>query len=450
MPDSNQNNLNILSVSELNNSAKRLLEKNYSAVWIKGEVSNFRSYDSGHWYFKIKDDSSEIQCVMFRFRNSSSNMQPIDGDQLILNGSISMYLAKGTYQFQVDSIEYAGEGVLLKNFEILKNKLNKEGFFEESHKLEIPLLPKHIGVITSTSGVVIEDIRNVLSRRAPLIEVSLIPSLVQGDGSEDSLLNAILKIDELHRLKSLDIVIFARGGGSLEDLWSFNSEKLAKEIFKLNIPTISAIGHETDFTICDFVSDLRAPTPSAAAEIISEGFVEKKSDLKDGILILVNSLKNQISYYENKLNVVNKSLINPKTKIYQNNQKLDELKNLLKKQMFQNFLNYKNVIDFSFSDLLKSNPANKILVIKKELEGNINLMNKAMQSFVELRLEKFSSVVGEMNSLSPLNVLSRGYSISKNKKTDKIIRSKKDINLGDVISTKASEISFESKVTKTD
>ena len=323
MPDSNQNNLNILSVSELNNSAKRLLEKNYSAVWIKGEVSNFRSYDSGHWYFKIKDDSSEIQCVMFRFRNSSANMQPLDGDQLILNGSISMYLAKGTYQFQVDSIEYAGEGVLLKNFEILKNKLNKEGFFEESHKLEIPLLPKHIGVITSTSGVVIEDIRNVLNRRAPLIEVSLIPSLVQGDGSEDSLLNAILKIDELHRLKSLDIIILARGGGPLEDLWSFNSEKLAKEIFKLNIPTISAIGHETDFTICDFVSDLRAPTPSAAAEIISEGFVEKKSDLKDGILILVNSLKNQISYYENKLNVVNKSLINPKTKIYQNNQKLD-------------------------------------------------------------------------------------------------------------------------------
>jgi exodeoxyribonuclease VII large subunit len=215
MPDSNQNNLNILSVSELNNSAKRLLEKNYSAVWIKGEVSNFRSYDSGHWYFKIKDDNSEIQCVMFRFRNSSSNMQPIDGDQLILNGSISMYLAKGTYQFQVDSIEYAGEGVLLKNFEILKNKLNKEGFFEESHKLEIPLFPKHIGVITSTSGVVIEDIRNVLNRRAPLIEVSLIPSLVQGDGSEDSLLNAILKIDELHRLKNLDIIIFARGGGSL-------------------------------------------------------------------------------------------------------------------------------------------------------------------------------------------------------------------------------------------
>ena len=172
--------------------------------------------------------------------------------------------------------------------------------------------------------------------------------------------------------------------------------------------------------------------------------------MKDGILILVNSLKNQISYYENKLNVVNKSLINPKTKIYQNNQKLDELKNLLKKQMFQNFLNYKNVIDFSFSDLLKSNPANKILIVKKELEGNINLMNKAMQSFVELKLEKFSSIVGEMNSLSPLNVLSRGYSISKNKKTDKIIRSKKDINLGDVISTKASEISFESKVTKTD
>ena len=282
MQNSNQkNNLDILSVSDLNNSAKRLLEKNYSSIWIQGEVTNFRSYDSGHWYFKVKDDNSEIQCVMFRFRNNSANMKPSDGDKEVLNGSISMYVAKGSYQFQVDSIEYAGEGVLLKSFEALKKRLQNDGFFDEETKSNLPYLPQHIAVISSANGAVIQDIRNVINRRAPLIDITLIPALVQGDGSEESLLNALTQVKKLNDLKKVNALILARGGGSLEDLWSFNSEKLAMEIFKLQIPTISAIGHETDFTICDFVSDLRAPTPSAAAEIISESYLEKFTELTE-------------------------------------------------------------------------------------------------------------------------------------------------------------------------
>ena len=252
-------NLNIISVTELNTSAKKLLERDFSSIWVSGEVTNFRSYDSGHWYFKIKDNNSEIQCVMFKFRNTTLNNTPSNGDQLLIKGSISMYIAKGSYQFQVDQIEYAGEGVLLKNYEALKNKLFKDGLFNEENKHKLPLLPKHIAVITSPNGAVIEDIRNVLTRRSPLISVSLIPSLVQGEGSVKSLRKALVNAKDLNKQKNIDTVIIARGGGSLEDLWSFNSEELARDIFDFDLPVISAIGHETDFTICDFVSDLRVP-----------------------------------------------------------------------------------------------------------------------------------------------------------------------------------------------
>jgi len=449
MQDSNQkNNLDILSVSDLNNSAKRLLEKNYSSIWIQGEVTNFRSYDSGHWYFKVKDDNSEIQCVMFRFRNNSANMKPSDGDQVVLNGSISMYVAKGSYQFQVDSIEYAGEGVLLKSFEALKKRLQNDGFFDEETKLNLPHLPQHIAVISSANGAVIQDIRNVINRRAPLIDITLIPALVQGDGSEESLLNALTQVKKLNDLKKVNALILARGGGSLEDLWSFNSEKLAMEIFKLKIPTISAIGHETDFTICDFVSDLRAPTPSAAAEIISESYLEKFAELTEISNLLGTYFKNVLNGYDNKLKIIQKSLINPKTKIFQNHQKLDEYENLLNINIKGVIVKLKNNIALSKSELSNLSPLQNILIRKKELQSNQNILLKIMDTFIELKKERFSRLIGEMNSLSPLNVLSRGYSITNNKKTGKIIRNQNDVSPGDVITTKVSETLFDSKVIK--
>ncbi len=449
MQDSNQkNNLDILSVSDLNNSAKRLLEKNYSSIWIQGEVTNFRSYDSGHWYFKVKDDNSEIQCVMFRFRNNSANMKPSDGDQVVLNGSISMYVAKGSYQFQVDSIEYAGEGVLLKSFEALKKRLQNDGYFDEETKLNLPHLPQHIAVISSANGAVIQDIRNVINRRAPLIDITLIPALVQGDGSEESLLNALTQVKKLNDLKKVNALILARGGGSLEDLWSFNSEKLAMEIFKLQIPTISAIGHETDFTICDFVSDLRAPTPSAAAEIISESYLEKFAELTEISNLLGTYFKNVLNGYNNKLKIIQKSLINPKTKIFQNHQKLDEYENLLNINIKGVIVKLKNNIALSKSELSNLSPLQNILIRKKELQSNQNILLKIMDTFIELKKERFSRLIGEMNSLSPLNVLSRGYSITNNKKTGKIIRNQNDVSPGDVITTKVSETLFDSKVIK--
>ena len=443
-------NSNIISVTELNTSAKKLLERDFSSIWVTGEVSNFRSYDSGHWYFKVKDENSEIQCVMFKYRNNTINKRPVDGDNLILKGSISMYVARGTYQFQVDQIEYAGEGVLLKNFEELKNKLSKEGLFNSEHKKEIPRIVKNVAVITSPNGAVIEDIKNVLSRRSPLINVYLIPSLVQGEGSEINLLRSLEKILQLDKKNKIDVVIIARGGGSLEDLWSFNSEKLARRIFEFKIPVLSAIGHETDFTICDFVSDLRAPTPSSGAEIISEFYVGIFEELNSKKQLLKKEFLLKLSNLTNSLKLTSKSLVNPKTKLKEDFMKTDEMNNKLK-YLLNSFISQKQfLIDKEKLSLKRLNPSDYV----KTLKNNNLSLEKNLKTFIKnilnIKSENFKGSVKELEALSPLQILARGYSITKVKSSQKIIRNSKDINIGDIISSVVANSKIESKITKID
>jgi exodeoxyribonuclease VII large subunit len=443
-------NSNIISVTELNTSAKKLLERDFSSIWVTGEVSNFRSYDSGHWYFKVKDENSEIQCVMFKYRNNTINKRPVDGDNLILKGSISMYVARGTYQFQVDQIEYAGEGVLLKNFEELKNKLSKEGLFNSEHKKEIPRIVKNVAVITSPNGAVIEDIKNVLSRRSPLINVYLIPSLVQGEGSEINLLRSLEKILQLDKKNKIDVVIIARGGGSLEDLWSFNSEKLARRIFEFKIPVLSAIGHETDFTICDFVSDLRAPTPSSGAEIISEFYVGIFEELNSKKQLLKKEFLLKLSNLTNSLKLTSKSLVNPKTKLKEDFMKTDEMNNKLK-YLLNSFISEKQfLIDKEKLSLKRLNPSDYV----KTLKNNNLSLEKNLKTFIKnilnIKSENFKGSIKELEALSPLQILARGYSITKIKSSQKIIRNSKDINIGDIISSVVANSKIESKITKID
>ena len=443
-------NSNIISVTELNTSAKKLLERDFSSIWVTGEVSNFRSYDSGHWYFKVKDENSEIQCVMFKYRNNTINKRPVDGDNLILKGSISMYVARGTYQFQVDQIEYAGEGVLLKNFEELKNKLSKEGLFNSEHKKEIPRIVKNVAVITSPNGAVIKDIKNVLSRRSPLINVYLIPSLVQGEGSEINLLRSLEKILQLDKKNKIDVVIIARGGGSLEDLWSFNSEKLARRIFEFKIPVLSAIGHETDFTICDFVSDLRAPTPSSGAEIISEFYVGIFEELNSKKQLLKKEFLLKLSNLTNSLKLTSKSLVNPKTKLKEDFMKTDEMNNKLK-YLLNSFISEKQfLVDKEKLSLKRLNPSDYV----KTLKNNNLSLEKNLKTFIKnilnIKSENFKGSIKELEALSPLQILARGYSITKIKSSQKIIRDSKDINIGDIISSVVANSKIESKITKID
>lgn len=443
-------NSNIISVTELNTSAKKLLERDFSSIWVTGEVSNFRSYDSGHWYFKVKDENSEIQCVMFKYRNNTINKRPVDGDNLILKGSISMYVARGTYQFQVDQIEYAGEGVLLKNFEELKNKLSKEGLFNSEHKKEIPRIVKNVAVITSPNGAVIEDIKNVLSRRSPLINVYLIPSLVQGEGSEINLLRSLEKILQLDKKTKIDVAIIARGGGSLEDLWSFNSEKLARRIFEFKIPVLSAIGHETDFTICDFVSDLRAPTPSSGAEIISEFYVGIFEELNSKKQLLKKEFLLKLSNLTNSLKLTSKSLVNPKTKLKEDFMKTDEMNNKLK-YLLNSFISEKQfLVDKEKLSLKRLNPSDYV----KTLKNNNLSLEKNLKTFIKnilnIKNENFKGSIKELEALSPLQILARGYSITKIKSSQKIIRDSKDITIGDIISSVVANSKIESKITKID
>jgi len=443
-------NSNIISVTELNTSAKKLLERDFSSIWVTGEVSNFRSYDSGHWYFKVKDENSEIQCVMFKYRNNTINKRPVDGDNLILKGSISMYVARGTYQFQVDQIEYAGEGVLLKNFEELKNKLSKEGLFNSEHKKEIPRIVKNVAVITSPNGAVIKDIKNVLSRRSPLINVYLIPSLVQGEGSEINLLRSLEKILQLDKKTKIDVAIIARGGGSLEDLWSFNSEKLARRIFEFKIPVLSAIGHETDFTICDFVSDLRAPTPSSGAEIISDFYVGIFEELNSKKQLLKKEFLLKLSNLTNSLKLTSKSLVNPKTKLKEDFMKTDEMNNKLK-YLLNSFISEKQfLIDKEKLSLKRLNPSDHV----KTLKNNNLSLEKNLKTFIKnilnIKNENFKGSIKELEALSPLQILARGYSITKIKSSQKIIRDSKDINIGDIISSVVANSKIESKITKID
>ena len=441
-------NTNIISVTELNTSAKKLLEKDFSSIWVSGEVSNFRSYDSGHWYFKIKDDKSELQCVMFKFRNNSINKTPADGDNLILKGSISMYIARGSYQFQVDQIEYAGEGVLLKNFEDLKNKLSNEGLFDSSSKTEIPKIVKNVAVITSPNGAVIQDIKNVLSRRSPLINVYLIPSTVQGEGSDKNLIESFKKITYLNQKNKIDVVIIARGGGSLEDLWSFNSEMLARKIFNFDIPVISAIGHETDFTICDFVSDLRAPTPSSAAEIISEFYVGISESLRMKSQFLKKEFLSLIQNLDSSLALLSKSLVNPRAKLKEDFLKTDEISNKLK-YILNSFISEKNfLVDKRILSLKQLTPLSQVRSKKKEISLIRKNIDITSNNLLKIKKEKFKGIIKELEALSPLEILARGYSITKIKSSQKIVRDSRELKLGETITSIVSNSEIESKITK--
>ena len=443
-----KNSPEILSVSQLNKNAKFSLEKKFNDVWVKGEISEFTNYrQSGHWYFTLKDQSSSINCVMFKFKNSYLKNIPEIGDEIVLKGKLSLFEAQGRYQFITESLEYSGEGDLLKAFERLKNKLSSERLFDESFKKTIPELPLNIGVITSPSGAVIQDIKNVLERRAPLTRIILSPSSVQGDKAEKELLKALKNIKELHEKKALDLVIIARGGGSLEDLWCFNSEKLAREIYAFEIPIISAVGHETDFTICDLVSDLRAPTPSAAAEIASQAHSYLEENLKNFSYNLKqnisNHLKSKKDHSTDAYEILNKINFNLDQKILNLDEIFNKINFLQKENFSSKKLNLFNKITF----LRDKNPLIKLSSQKSRLvENTLQFKNIFLNSVLEKK-NSLNSSSSRLKAFSPLSVLSRGYTVSTK---DGELLDNINLDTGDEILTRTQRQLVSSKITKID
>ena len=429
------NNQEIVSVSDINNLAKGLLEKDLSNVWIQGEISSFTAHGSGHWYFTIKDKKSSLSCVMFKFENQNVLFSPQVGDELILNGNISIYAPSGRYQFNVKHIEVFGEGALLKAFEDLKRKLSDEGLFEQERKKDIPSSPLSIGLITSETGAVFRDVINVLKRRSPFVILTLIESQMQGKTADKEICNAIKKANQT---SDLDLIILARGGGSIEDLWCFNMESVARSIAESRLPIISAIGHETDFTISDFVADLRAPTPSAAAEIISQNH----SNLSNSIIRLQTDLRslliNKIGKLKNDLKNQTSLLRHPGEKLRETSQRLDNLESKMKSLLVNITLEKQGRFERCVSTLKSASPLNLIKPNQNAITVySMNLLN-AMKMNIEKKKKIYLKNINTLEAVSPLSVLGRGYSIVSNEDNN-IISSSADLKLNQKIRARFKE-----------
>ena len=420
----------IYSVSQLTENIKSILEDNFPFIWITGEISNFKSPISGHYYFTLKDSQAQINAIMFRGQNRNLKFFPEHGMKITGFGRIGVYQPRGVYQIIMEYLEPAGIGALQVEFEQLKIKLSQEGLFDEIHKKKIPFLPEKIYLITSPTGSVVHDMIRVLHRRFPDVAISIIPVKVQGDDSVDQIVDAIMW---LNTLKDADVAILARGGGSLENLQAFNSEDVARAIFESNIPIISAIGHETDYTISDFVADLRAPTPSVAAELV----VAVKSDLfqQQNMLAkqLFSSFKLYLRNYRHQVENLTKRLVTPQ-------KNLDNLKIRLDDFFLRLVRKFKQLIQQKHEHLAwrteRLNNVNPIRLVASYrdilLKYNNNLKSLVISNLNTKRLT-LKEIDGRLQALNPSAVLERGYSITRLLSDKTIITKSDDVSAGQLL-----------------
>jgi exodeoxyribonuclease VII large subunit len=399
----------IYTVSELNAKIKMLLEESYPFVWISGEISNFRRPISGHVYFTLKDNASQISAVMFRGQQNHLKFEPEDGMSVTGMGRISVYEPRGTYQIILEYMEPSGIGALQIAYEKLKARLAEEGYFDEAHKKPLPFLPQRISIITSPSGVVVHDILKIIQRRFENIVIEIIPVKVQGDGADDEIVEGLKLLNDRGEA---DLAILARGG-SLEDLHAFNSEPVARAIFHSQIPIVSAIGHETDFTIADFVADLRAPTPSAAAEMA----VPLKVELNRRCTELTSMLNSNINRYINglqlELKAISEKLIDPRKKIQDLKLNIDDLTARLNRQISA-FLNIKQEhLGWWMDRLTVNKPIDQIKKLNEKLDDLFNNMLKSYVIYNNQNKSKLRELIATLHALSPMEILNRGYSITR-------------------------------------
>ena len=447
MNDILDQNKEIISVGELNRSAKMILESNFSSVSVLGEISNLAQPSSGHIYFTLKDAEGSIRCAMFKNQKMRMNFTPKDGDQCVLKGQVSLYAARGDYQLIVRQMQPAGVGNLMQQFEELKQKLDKEGLFDPLKKKDIPSPPKHIGVITSASTAALQDVITTIKRRAPSSQVTLSPAMVQGDTAPQAIIKAldlILLFNETST-NPIDIVLMTRGGGSIEDLWAFNNEDLAREIYDFPIPVISGVGHEIDFTIADFVADMRAPTPTAAAELVTEFQFQLSDRLQEIQLGLINGLRNILQINKQKLDLLESNLKSPQVILNEQKQKLDNIELRLKQAVEKKFLFSQQSLALLKQSIAEKNPY-KII---KELLKDIDLLSKDMiKSFtylVENKSKSLEKINSNLHAFSPLAVLDRGYAIVQNA-SGQAIKNSQEVQEAEFVTTRLSSGSFKSKI----
>jgi len=422
----------IYSVSELNRETKTLLSNYFSYIQVKGEISNLSTPSSGHIYFTLKDQKAQIRCAMFKSQQRRLNFKPENGKQVIISAQVSLYEARGDYQLIADKMQEAGKGDLQLAFDQLKTKLLNEGLFDQALKQAIPDIPKQIGIVTSATGAAIHDILTVLNRRFPAIPVLIYPTAVQGDNSKFEISKAI----EMANLqKQVDVIILTRGGGSLEDLWAFNEECVARAIVKSKIPIISAIGHEVDFTIADFVADLRSPTPSAAAENVVPDQQTWYARFQAIEHQLQQIIQRQLAQHHQSLSWLTKRLQqqHPGQQLQRHAQALDNLEIRLVRTIQSKIKHSSNQISQQNNLLQRHNPVDRIIRYKEQQQYLSNRLNMAMQHRLKTLHRKQLSLIQTLNAVSPLATLERGYAIVSESNTSKIIRSSQQLSINDKI-----------------
>ena len=440
----------VISVGQLNQQAKRLLENQFRGISVLGEISNLARPSSGHIYFTLKDEDGAIRCAMFRNQNSRLNFEPQNGDQCILKGQVSLYAPRGDYQLIVSSMQPAGSGNLMQQFDALKKKLDAEGLFAQSIKQDLPAQPRHIGVITSESTAAFQDILTTIQRRAPISQVTLIPATVQGDTAPRTLINAlqnVLEFNNANPLNAFDVILMCRGGGSIEDLWAFNNESLAREIYDFPIPIVSGVGHEIDFTIADFVSDLRAPTPTAAAELVTEFYFQLEDTISNVKKSLLGAFQALIQEKSQKILLTSQNLKSPMTLLKEQSQSLDNLEIRLSQIMRSLITAAKQDLKISSNSLNQSNALRMVMKYQTLVNEHIQKMRHQIKNTLVQKKFVLKNLSTNLNAVSPLAVLDRGYAIVMDD-SGKALTSSSNIKVGETIHTRLANGNLTSNVTK--
>ncbi|MDS1995775.1 exodeoxyribonuclease VII large subunit [Vibrio parahaemolyticus] len=437
-------NQNIFTVSRLNAEVRLLLENEMGIVWLVGEISNFSAPVSGHWYLTLKDSRAQVKCAMFRGNNRRVTFKPANGNQVLVKARLSLYEPRGDYQLIIDSMQPEGDGRLQQEFEELKMKLAAEGLFAQTNKLPLPEHPKRVGIITSKTGAALYDILDVLKRRDPSLPVVIYPTMVQGD---DAAIQIAQAIGRANSRNECDVLIVGRGGGSLEDLWCFNNEILARTIAASQIPIISAVGHEVDMTIADFVADVRAPTPSAAAELVSrdnshkdQSLVAKQHKLASAMRYYLAQQKQQSAQLLHRL-----ERQHPSYQLQRQSQQLDELDMRLRRAM-QRFIDTRQqAVERKHHRLQLNSPVKHLAQQKSRLERIEHKLLDAMDRKLLTMRHQLAIAAEKLDTVSPLATLKRGYSITKTEQ-GKVVTSADDVKTGDLLVTRLAKGEIHSTV----
>ncbi len=433
----------VYSVSELNKAARNLLEGHFPLIWVEGELSNLARPASGHWYFSLKDEQAQVRCAMFRNRNMLLRFKPENGMQVKIRARVSLYEGRGEFQLIAEHMEAAGFGALQRAYDALKQRLAHEGLFSEEHKKSLPRFPRRLGVITSATGAALRDILHVLKRRYPLLPVLIYPVPVQGDEAAPAIVRAL---EQANDSANCDLLVLARGGGSLEDLWAFNEESVARAIHDSQIPIISGVGHETDFTIADFVADVRAPTPSAAAEIASPNqqeilnqFIRYESYLNDLIVIKIDKYLQILEHLKTRLKQQH-----PLRRIEQHALRIDELERRLSRG-WENTLRHQGLrLDRLRQSLLSQNPAQQLQKLNARLEPLRLRLDQGITLKMQHTMNHLAEIGRALNAYSPLATLDRGYALIT--REQELIKSVSQVETGDHVITRLSDGSLECRI----